>query len=142
VKTLLLAEWSLSISKPTALPHLLSVLLQSIDPIPEGNIRTVLPPAAYTDAARQAGWELVGNRTFTPVNGLQDGRWEIQFARQVAATADFEKQLAGQSERNTETIRLESIRAHAGAFETSLVATAGQGEVECMDVWTAVFRPA
>ena len=72
VKTLLLAEWSLSISQPAALPHLLAVLLQSIDPLPEGNVRTVLSPAAYVDAATQAGWEVVGSRTFTPAVELED----------------------------------------------------------------------
>lgn len=74
IKTLLLAEWSLSISRPAALPHLLAVLLQSIDPLPEGNVRTVLSPTAYDDAAKQAGWESVGSRTFTPAVDLEDGK--------------------------------------------------------------------
>jgi hypothetical protein len=143
VKTLLLAEWSLSISRPAALPHLLAVLLQSIDPLPEGNVRTVLSPAAYVDAATQAGWEVVGSRTFTPAVDLEDGKWETGFARSVARNREIGKQAVQMvGERSTESVRLESLRAHADALEGSMISEAGVDGVECMNVWTAVFRPA
>jgi hypothetical protein len=143
VKTLLLAEWSLSISQPAALPHLLAVLLQSIDPLPEGNVRTVLSPAAYVDAAAQAGWELVGSRTFTPAVELEDGKWETGFARSVAMKREIGKQVLQMvGERSTESVRLESVRAHADALEASMISEAGVDGVECMNVWTAAFRPA
>ena len=74
MQTLLIAEWSLSISRSAALPHLLAVLLQSMDPLPEGNIRTVLSPRGYIDAAKRAGWEVVGTRTLTPAAELEDGK--------------------------------------------------------------------
>jgi hypothetical protein len=143
VKTLLLAEWSLSISRPAALPHLLAVLLQSLDPLPQGNVRTVLSPATYIDAATQAGWEVVGSSTFTPAVKLEDGKWETGFARSVARKREIGKQavqLVG--DRSTESVRLESLRAHADALEASMISEAGLDGVECMNVWTAAFRPA
>lgn len=143
VQTLLLAEWALSISQPAALPHLLAALLQSIDPLPQGNVRTVLSPAAYVDAATRAGWELVGTRTFTPVGELEDGKWEAGFAREVARNGEVGEQAVQMGEeRSTESVRLESLRAHADALEGSINSEAGVDGVECMNVWTAVFRPA
>ena len=127
VKTLLLAEWALSISDPAALPHLLAVLLQSVDPSPDGNVRTVLSPATYVVAATQAGWELVGSRTFTPAAELDDGRWETEIARSMAKKSEAH---GG------------SMKAHADALEASLLSDACSGGANCMDVWTAVFRPA
>lgn len=142
VTTLLLAEWSLSISRPAALPHLLAVLLQSTDPLPEGNVRTVLSPAAYIDAAMQAGWEIVGSRTITPEGGLQDGKWEAGFARLVSQKRGIAEQVMQTGgERSSGSIHLESLRAHADALEASMDDSGVDG-VECMDVWTAVFRPA
>ena len=123
-----------------ALPHLLAVLLQSIDPLPAGNVRTVLSPAAYIDAATQAGWEVVGTKTFAPIRGLEDGKWESGFARSIAREKNIGKhamQLSG--ERSAESVHLESLRAHADALE-SAIPEAGLGGVESMDVWTAVFR--
>ncbi len=143
VKTLLLAEWSLSISQPAALPHLLAVLLQSIDPLPDGNVRTVLSPAAYVDAATQAGWEVVGSSTFTPAVELEDRKWETVAARSVARKRERGKQevqIVG--ETGIENVRSESLRAHADALEASLVLEVGVDGVECMNAWAAVFRPA
>jgi len=123
----LLAEWSLSISNLAALPHLLAVLLQSIDPIPDGNVRTVLSPASYIDAATQAGWKIVGSRTFTPAKEVEDGKWETGIARSVAQESK---------------VCAEGMNAHAAALQASLTSEACSEGVECMQVWTAVFRPA
>lgn len=143
IETLLLAEWSLSISRPAALPHLLAVLLQSIDPLPDGNVRTVLSPTAYGDAATQAGWESVGSRTFTPPVDLEDGKWETRFARSVAREREIGKQIEQmEGERSTESVHLESLRAHADALEGSINSETGVDGIECMNVWTAVYRPA
>jgi hypothetical protein len=144
VKTLLLAEWALSISQPAALPHLLAALLQSMSPLLDGNIRTVLSPAAYTDAARQAGWQLVGSRTIAPRAELDDGKWETGIAKSITKEMGFEMQVAQKpAERTLESIRLESLRAHADALEASMasIPSAKVDGVRCMDVWMAVFEP-
>jgi SAM-dependent methyltransferase len=142
VQTLLIAEWSLSISRSAALPHLLAVLLQSMDPLPEGNIRTVLSPRGYIDAAKRAGWEAVGTRILTPAAELEDGKWEVRFAREVAGNRQIvEKIVQMDEERSEESVRLETLRAHADSLEASMVEVGAEG-VECMNVWTAVLRPA
>lgn len=141
VHTLLLAEWSLSISSLAALPHLLSVLLQSIAPTEDGNIRTVLSPESYIDLAKQAGWELVGYRIITPSDKLEDGKWESRFAREVAENVESDQlETLTNSERNDETVRLASVRAHASAFEASVRAVGDVENTRCMDVWAAVFK--
>jgi SAM-dependent methyltransferase len=137
VRTLLLAEWALSISRLAALPHLLSVLIQSMEPLTEGNVRTVLSPAAYVNAATQAGWDVVGSQTFMPAADLEDGKWEAKTAREIG------KQVVhAVSDRSPESVQLESLKAHADALERSMSPDAGVDGVECMDVWTAVFQPA
>ena len=142
METLLIAEWSLSISSSPALPHLLAVLLQSMDPMLEGNIRTVLSPRGYIDAAKLAGWEAVGTRTLVPAAELEDGRWEVRFAREIAEKGQIlEKVVQLDVERSEESVRLETLRAHADSLESSLEKI-GTNAVQCMDVWTAVFRPA
>ncbi|KAF2098969.1 hypothetical protein NA57DRAFT_56602 [Rhizodiscina lignyota] len=142
VQTLLLAEWSLSISDLAALPHLLAVLLQSIDPISDGNVRTVLSPAAYMTAAMEAGWEVASSETFAPVAGLEDGKWETGFARTVAEKTAIGRQAVQTVERSVESVQRESLTAHADALEASIVSAGGVDRVRCMDVWTAIFRPA
>jgi hypothetical protein len=142
VQTLLLAEWSLSISRPAALPHLLAVLLQSMDPLPDGNIRTVLSPLGYIEAAKRAGWSVVGTRTLAPAPELEDGKWEVKFAREVAGKRGIGEQiLQMDGKRSEESVYLESLRAHADALGASMLDSKEDG-VECMDVWTAVLRPA
>jgi hypothetical protein len=138
VKSLLLAEWSLKVSRPAALTHLLAVLLQSVDPDPTGNVRTVLSPAAYINAAKQAEWELVGSRTFTPVEGLEDGRWETDIARSMLKKIESSPDV----ERNADSIRHDSLRAHYAAMEASMDHEKGLKGVESMDIWTAVFKPS
>ena len=102
----------------------------------------MLSPTAYVDAATQAGWEVIGSRTFTPAVELEDGKWETGFARSVARKIEIGKQAAHiVSDRSTDNVRLESLRAHADALEASIISEAGAEGVECMNVWTAVFRP-
>lgn len=47
-----------------------------------------------------------------------------------------------EGERSTESVHLESLRAHADALESSINSETGVDGVECMNVWTAVYRPA
>lgn len=140
VQSLLLAEWGLSTSRATALPHLLAVLLQSVDPIPEGNVRTVLSPAAYISAAKEAGWTLVADSTISPSTELEDGKWEVLAARSVVKTHQLEQVGAQHDERSAEAVKIEALRAHAAALESSLPG-AKVDNVAAMNVWTAVFRP-
>jgi hypothetical protein len=109
-----------------------------MDPLPEGNIRTVLSPRGYIDAAKRAGWEVVGTRTITPAAELEDGKWEVRFAREVAGNSQV-VQMDG--EWSEESVRLGTLRAHADSLEASIVEVKAEG-VRCMNVWTAVLRPA
>ena len=135
MKTLVLSEWSLSISRPAALPHLLAVLVQFVDPIHDENVKTVLSPAAYVDTATQAGWKATGKRTFQPTLGLEDGKWESGFAKSVVRTREAAQTKSG---RSAEKVRPESLRAHADSLEAAIHSQKRLDRdldgVECMDV--------
>lgn len=125
------------------MPHLLAVLLQSVSPLPESNVRTVLSPRAYIEAAVEAGWVHVCSETFTPAAELEDGKWETGLARMAVKESKVGQGLMRLGEeRSAESVRLESLRAHSHALESSIASLGGVERVECMDVWTAVFRPA
>lgn len=144
VKTLLVAEWALSISRLAALPHLLAVLLQSMHPLPDGNIGMVLSPDAYIDAARQAGWELIGHKTSTPGAELEDGKWETGIAKTIVRDLGLETQTSQEiGHKVLKSGHLESLKTHADALAASIarLPKTTVDEVECMDVWTAVFKP-
>lgn len=108
-----------------------------MDPLFEGNVRTVLSPKAYVVTAAHAGWQLVGSQTIIPDKNLEDGGWEIQFAREVARNIKSEQQ-----EGDETPARITSLNAHADALEASIHAVGGVEHVSCMDVWTAVFQPS
>ncbi|KAH0146372.1 S-adenosyl-L-methionine-dependent methyltransferase, partial [Aureobasidium melanogenum] len=63
-KRLLLAEWSLVATEPSAQPHVLAALTQAAlecrKPTSTSNVRTVLSPKRLTELASAAGWQLEG----------------------------------------------------------------------------------
>ena len=138
VKQLLLAEWALSTSRSTALPHLNAVLLQSVDPMPDGNVRTVLTPSEYIAVAKEAGWELVKSKTLTPRTDLADGIYEVRAARSIMSSRQRDGTAASGS---PEATKLKNQEVYADAMESSLVASS-EKTTTSMDVWTAVFKPS
>ncbi|KAI6782542.1 uncharacterized protein J7T54_003553 [Emericellopsis cladophorae] len=77
-KRLLLAEWSLFATQPSARPCILAALTQaSLECRKESsasNVHTVLEPKRLTELALAAGWQLEKETLVEPGNGLLDGR--------------------------------------------------------------------
>jgi hypothetical protein len=136
-KRLLLAEWSLVATHPSAQPHVLAAVTQAAlechKPKSDSNIRTVLGPKRLTELALAAGWELENEARVQPKEGLLDGQWEVS----ACLSSTFEKQLEehvhGERERSV-------VLALRDACEASLEGVqGGQNEVRAMDVWVASF---
>lgn len=136
-KRLLVAEWSLLTTRPSAQPHVLAALtqaaLQCHKSNSDSNIRTALGPKRLTNLALAAGWELE-SETFVQANeGMLDGQWEVSACLSDSFEKDVEDHVSGERER-------EAIFALRDACEASLqVAPGGQKGVNAMDVWIASF---
>jgi hypothetical protein len=118
VRHLALAEWSLSIGHLDALPHLLSVLTQSLDvgPDSEANVRCPVSPAVLRRLAEQAGWTLSHEETLAQPS-LRDGEWEAAAGRALRGETPL-------------------MQTHSDALTAACERTKS---IACMDVWAAVF---
>ncbi|GKZ20790.1 hypothetical protein AbraIFM66951_003092 [Aspergillus brasiliensis] len=141
-KRLLLAEWSLVATHPTAQPHVLAALAQAAlesrrSSSSESNVRTVLGPKRLTELAVAAGWELEREEYVSggAEGGLLDGSWEVaacldeEFEREVESVVEDERERA-------------VVLAARDACELSLKGVeGGKGirGVRSMDVWVASF---
>lgn len=85
IQRLLIAEHALSVSRDDQIPHVLAAkalgaLSESLDSASNtSNIRTLVTPDEIRTLALEAGWSVANEGTFTPVNELQDGRWEVYY---------------------------------------------------------------
>lgn len=135
VKHLLLAEWAMTASHPNALPHLLSVLLQGQSPVEGGNVQLAISPEQIKAIAEDAGWKVDRELIFLPNEKLQDGKWEIDMARDAA---DEAAKLDCRGDKTREKLQ-RSVRSTRYALEEAVDRIGKQ--TRCMDVWTAVLSP-
>jgi len=136
-KRLLLAEWSLVATHPSAQPHVLAALAQAAlecrKPQSTSNVRTVLGPKRLTELALAAEWELETETRVQPTEGLLDGQWEVY----ACLSPSFEKQI---EEFVGDGRDRDVVLALRDACEASLEAVqGGRQEVKSMDVWVASF---
>ncbi|KAE8419724.1 hypothetical protein BDV36DRAFT_251112 [Aspergillus pseudocaelatus] len=137
-KRLLLAEWSLVATHPSAQPHVLAALTQAALECrkPKGsvsNVRTVLGPKQLTEMALAAGWHLESETRVQGSEGLLDGQWEVSTCLSSSFEREVEEQVSDERERAV-------VLALRDACEASLEGVPGgrQG-VRAMDVWIANF---
>jgi SAM-dependent methyltransferase len=134
---LLLAEWSLVATQPSAQPHVLAALTQAAlecrKPKSASNIRTVLGPKRITELALAAGWQLESETRVQTGEGLLDGQWELSACLSPSFEREVEKQVSDERER-------EVVLALRDACAASLESVkGGLKSVRGMDVWTASF---
>lgn len=135
-KRLLLAEWSLVATDPSAQPHVLAALTQAAlechKPTSKSNIRTVLSPKRLTELALAAGWQLE-SETLVQEELLGDGQWDVA----ACLSSAFEKKV---EENVSDERRRAMILASRDACEASLKGIEGGLKgVRAMDVWVANF---
>lgn len=136
-KRLLLAEWSLVATNPSAQPHVLAALTQAAlecrKPTSESNIRTVLGPKRLTQLALAAGWQLASEIRMESGEGMWDGRWEVSACLDPSFEQEVKDQVGDERERDV-------VLALRDACEASLEGVeGGRGGVSSMDVWAASF---
>ncbi|OJJ45974.1 hypothetical protein ASPZODRAFT_159594 [Penicilliopsis zonata CBS 506.65] len=136
-KRLLLAEWSLVATNPSAQPHVLAALAQAAlecrKPKSDSNVRTVLGPKRLTELALAAGWQLESETRVQCGEGLLDGQWEVS----ACLASSFEREV----EENVDDKRDQAVvLALRDACEASLESVqGGKKGVRAMDVWVASF---
>lgn len=136
-KRLLLAEWSLVATHPSAQPHVLAALAQAAlecrKPTSVSNIRTVLGPKRITELALAAGWQLESETSVQGGEGLLDGQWEVSACLSPRFEKEVEEQMTDERERGM-------VLALRDACEASLQGVhGGRKGVRAMDVWVASF---
>lgn len=136
-KRLLLAEWSLVATQPSAQPHVLAALAQAAlecrKPKSKSNVRTVLGPKQLTDLAVAAGWQLDTQTRVQCGDGLLDGQWEVSACLSSSFQKEVEEQVSDERERAV-------VLALRDACEASLEGVeGGRKGVRSMDVWVSSF---
>ncbi|KAI4743706.1 S-adenosyl-L-methionine-dependent methyltransferase [Aureobasidium sp. EXF-12298] len=136
-KRLLLAEWSLVATHPSAQPHVLAALAQAAlecrKPQSTSNVRTVLGPKRLTELALAAGWKLESETRVQPNEGLFDGLWEVSACLSGSFEKEIEEHVGDGRDRDV-------VLALRDACEASLeVVQGGRKGVKSMDVWVASF---
>ncbi|KAL3462313.1 putative SAM-dependent methyltransferase [Aspergillus heterothallicus] len=136
-RRLLLAEWSLVATHPSAQPHVLAALTQAAlecrKPSSDSNVRTVLSPKRLTELALRAGWQLDSEAYLQGDEGLLDGQWEVSACLSSAFQREVEEEVAGERDRAV-------VLALRDACEASLLAIPqGRKGVRSMDIWVAGF---
>lgn len=136
-KRLLLAEWSLVATHPSAQPHVLAALTQAAlecrKPTSTSNVRTVLSPKRLTELAVAAGWTLDSETWVQSTEGLLDGQWEVSACLSSSFEREIEEKVNDERERGV-------VLALRDACEASLEGVqGGRKGVRAMDVWVANF---
>jgi ubiquinone/menaquinone biosynthesis C-methylase UbiE len=136
-KRLLLAEWSLVATHPSAQPHVLAALTQAALECRKSesisNVRTVLSPKRLTELALAAGWQLENDVRTQADEGLLDGQWEVSACLSPSFQKQVDEHVRNERERGV-------VLALRDACEASLEAVkGGMKGVRGMDVWVASF---
>lgn len=118
---LLIAEWGMRASNPTAQAHLLAAKAQATNPQSDGNVRTVILPERVRELAEQAGYKMEKESWIESPN-VEDGEWEVMLARIMA---NEERTI----QKGPEFLEMERA-----------VGELGDRKVSSMDVWTSVFQ--
>jgi len=81
-RQLCFAEWDIRLNSMNQLAHYQSVMIQaqfnSMEDIPESNIRTLFTPYDIINIATKAGWDIIKDAVVDSTY-LQDGRWEVNY---------------------------------------------------------------
>ncbi|CAD6892550.1 unnamed protein product [Tilletia laevis] len=151
IKHLCLAEWALTTSNPTAIPHLLAIFAQSFLPKADANVQTIFSPVQLKKLAERAGWKLKSESVIANP-GIQDGRWEVDMT--LALQREREEELSkaaaagsissdGNASQEADTHRnLTTFSTLCDSIRSHLPDSGSTKGVTCVDVWTAVFEAA
>lgn len=134
-----IAEYALTASKLSAIPHVLATLteasLECRKENSKSNIRTILSPAEITKIVLESssnGLKVVKERVETPKD-LEDGFWEVGLVK----SEKFNDEIEGLMVEEKEKAVVRALR-DSTVNNLALLKSSG-GKVTTMDVWAAVF---
>ncbi|KAI5917606.1 hypothetical protein F4810DRAFT_716265 [Camillea tinctor] len=135
---LLLGEWSLIATHPSAQPHVLAALTQAALECRKpkssvSNVRTVVGPKQLTELALAAGWQLESEIRVQGGEGLLDGQWEVS----ACLSSSFEREVMEQVSDERERAVVLALRDACEASPENV--QGGRERVRTMDVWVANF---
>lgn len=139
---ILIAEWSLTASMPSQVPHLLAALarnmLESRNPKSDENIRTAVSPAWIEAefANLSQPLNLKHGIIVTTAEGLLDGQWEVG----SVLDEDFEKKTERLFFRVDEKSHAAVISARDAVRAAVAMVEGGVAGCRAMDVWCAEFQ--
>jgi len=139
VKSVCVAEYALSATEASAVPHVLAAIargsLEAHKPESEENIRSLLGPDAIETAARTEGWVVKNSSLLVPGAGLGDGGWETATVVSEGFLGDIESLGIPEAAK----VALRSAREATLKSAKNVKAT---GNIRTMDVWVAeLVRP-
>ncbi|KAF2500012.1 SAM-dependent methyltransferas-like protein [Lophium mytilinum] len=129
------AEWALRASLPAQLPHVFAALargaLEAQRVGSEENIQSPLAPVVIKGLAEASGWRVGRESVITPVEGMQDGKWEVGTVRAEV--------FAGDAERDVSDGRVREVVLSLRTAMMGALGAMGDEEIRSMDVWVADF---
>lgn len=134
-KRICIAEYALSASRPSMIPHVIAAVAQaSLEahiPDSTNNIRTILSPDAIKEIASALGLKVLKETVVAPSAKLYDGRWET--------LAVLEKEFEDKVVKYVKDLRAQTaiiaLRDSVKANKEIL----GGAEADTMDVWAVTF---
>ena len=138
-KRVCLAEWSLSTSRPSSVPHVLAALTSATlychQPDSRRNIRTILSPQRIIKKAVEAGFALKVQVLRSVSENVADGIWEVRAVTHNSFAQQVEDSVDDAGERAV-------LHALQDATRASWVALGDAVSISSMDVWCAVLQAA
>ena len=132
---LVIAEYALQASEPTAIPHLLAALaratLEAHNPNSTANIRCLLSPEGIKSIAEEVGWRLGSETRIIPEEPLLDGSWEVGSVKRKGFLEEVAKNVI---EERVKT----QLRSSRDSVVRAMDALNGK-KPRTMDVWVAKF---
>ncbi|AEO62511.1 uncharacterized protein THITE_2084027 [Thermothielavioides terrestris NRRL 8126] len=138
VARVLIAEWALRATEPSAAAHVLAVLARgAFEAHRVGscqNVQTPLSPAAIRRAAEEAGWAVEGETVVVPEKELADGYWETAMVVGEGFVQDVEREIGDERVKAL-------LKSARDATIAAADAVGGAKGVRSMDVWVATLVP-
>lgn len=134
--TLLIAEYALQATEPSAVSHVLAVIarasLEAQKKSSEENVQSLLGPRELKHMVEEKGWTLREEKTVVPGKGLLDGSWEVSTVKGEGFLKEIEE--------GVESPRHRLVLRSARDAVLSAVKLHESERVRTMDVWVASFK--
>ncbi|TFY82009.1 hypothetical protein EWM64_g2006 [Hericium alpestre] len=138
VRTLCIAEWSLSSASGAGQTHILAALAQAALQVhianSQSNIRTAMSPVVIKEMVEKAGWALKSETTIAPADHVLDGKWETAEVKQPEFLNEIDRLLPDERQKSAVIALRDATLASLDGDRLK--------DVKSMDIWCATFALA